>query len=201
MKVYCAGPLFTPYEREFMSTCGRVLRENGIDAFVPHESPKPDLPPELLRFLLRRGLVSEEELRSKPHWEILNALKKAGKVTDQDLEPFIGTPAKRVFNNDFGAISSSNAMLAVVNGPEVDDGTACEIGVFYALMLDDPSKKGIVALHQDWRTEEHPGEGKGLNAFVLGCLLKAGKICHSLDEAGAILKKWQAELESEGHQR
>ncbi|MBM4432316.1 MAG: hypothetical protein FJ026_18505 [Chloroflexi bacterium] len=154
LKVYCAGPLFTPYERDFMSKCGQVLREAGIKAFVPHESPKPKVP---------------------------NDPRSA---------------AKRVFDNDLAAIAESNAMLAVLNGPEVDDGTACEIGVFWALKQSDPSKKGIVALQQDWRTQEPPGEGKGLNAFVLGCVLQAGLLCHSLEEAAQQLAFWQAELQA-----
>ena len=156
MKVYCAGPLFTPYERDYMSQCGQALRERGVDVFVPHESPK--------------------------------------KKTPNDPR----TTAKRVFDNDFGAIAEAHAILAVVNGPEVDDGTACEIGVFWALMQEDPTKKGVVALHQDWRTQDPPGEGKGLNAFVLGCLLEAGKLCHSLEDAVEQIVTWQAELKSEG---
>ena len=49
----------------------------------------------------------------------------------------------------------------------VDDGTACEIGIFYALMQSDPTKKGIVGLLTDLRsTLGH--EGHGLNLFVAG---------------------------------
>jgi len=155
MKVYCAGPLFTPYERDYMSKCGQVLREKGIEPFVPHESPKLKVP---------------DDTRS---------------------------PAKRVFDNDFEAIAKAHAMLAVINGPEVDDGTACEIGIFFALMQKDPTKKGIVALHEDWRTLESPGEGKGLNGFVLGCIRKAGKVCHKLEDAVAQLAAWQAELQAD----
>ena len=150
MKIYCAGPLFTPYERDYMSYCGRVLREHGIDAFVPHESFEPG-----------------DSEQSK---------------------------AKAVFDKDFGAIAASDAILAVINGTEVDDGTACEIGIFYALMQHDPTKKGIVALHEDWRTLDNPGEGKGLNSFVLGCLRKAGAICYTLDDAVAQMRAWQAEV-------
>jgi nucleoside 2-deoxyribosyltransferase len=152
LKVYCAGPLFTPYERDFVSRCGQALRERGIEAFVPHDSPKLEIPND------GRSL------------------------------------AKRVFDSDFTAIADAQAMLAVINGPEVDDGTACEIGVFYALMENDESKKGVVALHQDWRTQEPPGEGKGLNAFVEGCLLASGRTVHSLGEAVSLLAAWQGEV-------
>jgi len=156
VKVYCAGPLFTPYEREFMSQCGKALRQKGIDAFVPHEGPREELP---------------NDTRSRQ---------------------------KRCFDKDFGAISASGAMLAVLNGTEVDDGTACEIGIFYALMQDDPTKKGIAAVQQDWRTQGEPGEGKGLNAFVHGCLLKVGRVFHSLEEAAEQIATWQEEAEGAG---
>ncbi len=155
MKIYFAGPLFTPYERDYISKSAVKLREHGIDPFVPHESPKEELP---------------EDTRSR---------------------------AKRCFDNDFGGIHEANAMLAIINGTEVDDGTACEIGIFYALMQKDPTKKGIVALHDDYRTQAS-GEGKGLNAFVLGCLREAGVICKTVDEATEQLVTWKEELQAEG---
>ena len=155
MKIYFAGPLFTPYERDYISACARVLREHGIDPFVPHEGPKTQL---------------ANDTRSR---------------------------AKRCFDNDFGGIANGNAMLAIINGTEVDDGTASEIGIFYALMQRDPTKKGIVALHDDYRTREG-GEGKGLNGFVLGCLREVGVVCTTLDEAVAQLEVWKQELQDAG---
>ena len=154
MKIYFAGPLFTVYERDFISSCAVKLRAEGIEPFVPHESEKPEIP---------------GDTRSV---------------------------AKRCLDNDFAGISSANAMLAILNGPEVDDGTAAEIGIFYALMQKDPTKKGIVALHDDWRTKEG-GEGKSLNAFVDGCLQKVGVICPNIDEAIIQLKKLQMKLQKE----
>lgn len=155
MKIYFAGPLFTTYERDYISACARVLRENGIDPFVPHESPKFEIP--------------------------------------NDTRPLY----KKCFDGDFAGIYSANAMLALINGPEVDDGTACEIGIFYALMKKDPARKGIVALHDDYRTQTN-GEGKGLNAFVLGCIQEVGVVVKTLDEAVAQLKAWDKELVDEG---
>src|SRR5437660_9957094 len=38
MRVYFAGPLFTPYERAFIDEFAARLREAGIDVFVPHEN-------------------------------------------------------------------------------------------------------------------------------------------------------------------
>jgi nucleoside 2-deoxyribosyltransferase len=196
MKVYCAGPLFTPYERAYMSKCGAALREVGIDAFVPHESFKLTLPPEAVRRLADRGLL-EEAADAQDLSDRVRQLLRDGVVTREELGLPTGTSAKKVYDNDFGAIAASNAILAVVNGPEVDDGTACEIGIFYALMGRDPAKKGVVALHEDWRTQESPGEGKGLNGFVLGCLLEAGQVVHDLDEAVAVIARWRDELEGD----
>ncbi len=155
MKIYFAGPLFTEYERSFISEKAITLRENGIDPFVPHESPKVEIP---------------NDTRSR---------------------------AKKCLDNDFFGINSANAMLAIINGTEVDDGTACEIGIFYSLMQKDPSKKGIVAFHDDWRTKVG-GEGKGLNAFVKGCIDKVGVVCNTFEDALEQLKIWQEELEAEG---
>ncbi len=156
MRIYFAGPLFTPYERDYISRCAQVLRDNGLHPFVPHESPK---------------ITEPNDQRSVQ---------------------------KRVFDNDFGALREANAVLAIVNGTEADDGTACEVGIFYALMQNDPSKKGIVALHEDWRTQAQPGEGKDLNAFLVGCILDGGAVCLTLQDAIDRLLEWKTELSTAG---
>ena len=144
MRVYFAGPLFTPYERSFIDECAARLRTEGIEVFVPHE----------------------------------NALA-AGDTT-----------AATIFRKDWDGLSDADAVVAVLDGPMVDDGTACEIGIFYALMQTDPSKKGIVGLLTDLRsTLGH--EGHGVNLFVLGCVEAAGKICGSIDEVVGVLSAWR----------
>jgi hypothetical protein len=144
VRVYFAGPLFTPYERSFIDECAARLRADGIDVFVPHE----------------------------------NAL-----ATD-DMS------AATIFAKDWKGLSDADAVVAVLDGPMVDDGTACEIGIFYALMQTDPTKKGILGLLTDLRsTLGH--EGHGLNLFVLGCIEAAGKVCNSMDEVAAALADWR----------
>jgi hypothetical protein len=144
MRVYFAGPLFTPYERGYIDECAARLRAAGIDVFVPHE----------------------HEL--------------AG--TD--------TSAATIFRKDWEGLEPANAIVALVDGPTVDDGTACEIGIFYGLMQSDPTKKGIVGLLTDLRGDR--GEGHGMNLFVLGCIEQAGTICRSVDEVLEVLKSWQS---------
>jgi hypothetical protein len=144
VRVYFAGPLFTPYERSFIDECAERLRADGIEVFVPHE----------------------------------NALAAGD------------TSATTIFAKDWQGLSDADAVVAVLDGPMVDDGTACEIGIYYALMQTDSSKKGIVGLLTDLRsTLGH--EGHGLNLFVLGCIEAAGKVCGSMDEVAAALADWR----------
>jgi hypothetical protein len=76
-------------------------------------------------------------------------------------------------------------MLAVLDGLIVDDGTACEIGMFHALMQADPWRKGVVGLLTDMRSSR---VGQGLNLFVEGCIHASnGSIVETIDEAVAAL--------------
>ena len=70
----------------------------------------------------------------------------------------------------------------------MDDGTACEIGMFHALMQSDPSKKGIVGLLTDIRGMR--GESTGLNLFVQGAIEDVGRIVASIEEARDVLRAW-----------
>ena len=149
MKIYFAGPLFTPAERRFIDECAVQLREAGFEVFVPHE----------------------------------HELALDGTVT-----------AERIFAKDWAALREADAVLAILDGPVIDDGTACEIGIFYALMQGDPGKKGIVGMTQDLRStrdSNREGEVKGLNLFVAGCIEAAGTIVTSLDAAQAVLDGWR----------
>ena len=144
MRVYFAGPLFTPYERSFIDDCATRLRAEGIDVFVPHE----------------------------------NALAAGD------------TSAATIFRKDWDGLAEADAVVALLDGPMVDDGTACEIGIFYALMQADTTKKGIVGLLTDLRSSLGH-EGHGLNLFVEGCIEAGGKICGSLEEVVEVLAGWR----------
>ena len=45
----------------------------------------------------------------------------------------VDVTAEAVFAADAGGVEDADAMLAVLDGPSVDDGTACEIGLFHGL--------------------------------------------------------------------
>jgi nucleoside 2-deoxyribosyltransferase len=100
------------------------------------------------------------------------------------------TSPATIFQKDWHGLAEADAVVALLDGPMVDDGTACEIGIFYALMQNDPSKKGIVGLLTDLRASlAH--EGHGLNLFVQGCVEASGPICSSIDEVVAALDGWR----------
>ena len=96
-----------------------------------------------------------------------------------------------VFAVDAGGVESADAVLAVLDGSSVDDGTACEIGLFHGLKQRDPERKGVVGLLTDLR-----GERRGdfaINLFVRGCIdASGGAVVSSLDDAVAILQRWRA---------
>lgn len=152
MRIYFAGPLFTPYERSFIDQCAAQLRGEGFEVFVPHEIPLPD------------------------------------PVT-----------AKFIFEVDSKEVLAANAVLALLDGPMVDDGTATEIGIFWAAMRADKSKKGIVGLVTDTRVirDRNMIDGKGINLFVRGCVEDVGQVVDRFEKALSILRSWKAELDSQ----
>jgi nucleoside 2-deoxyribosyltransferase len=100
--------------------------------------------------------------------------------------------AGAVFAVDAGGVESADAVLAVLDGPAVDDGTACEIGLFHGLKQRDPERKGVVGLLTDLRAERR-GEF-ATNLFVRGCIeAGGGAVVDSLDDAIAILDGWRSD--------
>jgi hypothetical protein len=97
--------------------------------------------------------------------------------------------ATGIFAADWAGLERADALLALLDGPSVDDGTACEIGVFHGLMRADPARKGIVGLLTDLRGARGGG---GLNLFVRGCIEASGEVVPTLDDAVAVLRRWRA---------
>jgi nucleoside 2-deoxyribosyltransferase len=114
------------------------------------------------------------------------------------LSPFT---ARRVFELDHDeGLARANAVVAWVDGPTVDDGTACEIGIYYGLMQrGEPWRKGILGLATDDRLRRRNAslEHGGLNLFVAGVIERAGFLCWSLDEVRERLLAWKRELQAE----
>lgn len=193
MKIYFAGPLFTPYVRDFISTHAAILRQKGIEVFVPHENFYKLVTPQKVEELVGQGLVTVEEAGDGNDPERIMSLVRAGRLTRQQ----VGLPeatAKLIYEKDYEGLSTANAVLALLDGTQIDDGTACEIGIFYGLKLSDKSKKGIVGFMTDSRGTRKKADNWGLNLFALGVLDEIGVIYDDFADVLAKLLAWDAEL-------
>jgi len=195
MKIYFAGPLFTPYVRQFISEHAQILRENNIEPFVPHESFKPVIAPEIIKSLVEQGALKQEELVGQSASDLAIELLRKGRLTREQL----GLPprsAEFIFEKDYEGLVGANAVVALLDGTQVDDGTACEIGIFYGLLREDPSKKGIAGFMTDSRGLRKADQGYGINLFVLGVIEECGRIFGGFQEVLGQLKTWETELEA-----
>lgn len=96
-----------------------------------------------------------------------------------------------VYDTDFAGLQWANVVVALLDGTQVDDGTATEIGIFAEMIRSNPGdKKVIFGFATDMRvfSDEFKGEGKGLNYFTVGTIYKYGTVCKSFDEVVARLK-------------
>ena len=146
MKLYLAGPMFTPAERTYLDALADRLEVVGHQCFVPHR---------------------------------------------QTFEPL---DAPTVFAVDSAGLRAAEAMVAWLDGPIVDDGTACEIGIFSELVRTAPAHhRGIVGLATDWRAWRRRDRGMsdgGINLFVGGAILEHGCFAWSIDEVIDALGAW-----------
>jgi Nucleoside 2-deoxyribosyltransferase len=93
---------------------------------------------------------------------------------------------EEVYRVDGDGLRSCKALLAWLDGPVIDDGTAAEIGAFAELVRLEPARyRGIVGLATDLRLERRRGTttGDGMNLFVVGAIRSAGRVCWSVEEA------------------
>ena len=95
-----------------------------------------------------------------------------------------------IFRIDADGLRSCQALVAWLDGPMTDDGTACEVGMFAELVRWGDAR-GIVGIATDLRLErrrEREVVGGGLNLFVAGAIESCGSIVHDVDAAVAALR-------------
>jgi hypothetical protein len=94
---------------------------------------------------------------------------------------------------DTDGLRSANALVAWLDGAMVDDGTACEIGMFAELVRTDSKRyRGIVAIATDLRLERRRVQGVvggGMNLFVAGAIESCGALVYAVDEVVAALRE------------
>ena len=113
-------------------------------------------------------------------------------VPHENFPELADVTLEQVYRIDSEGLLSSNALVAWLDGPIVDDGTACEIGMFAELCRSGGDKyRGIVAITTDIRLERRRAGnvvGGGMNLFVGGAIESYGRITHTVDEAVAALR-------------
>jgi hypothetical protein len=99
---------------------------------------------------------------------------------------------EEIYRVDGEGLRSSNVLLAWLDGPVIDDGTAAEIGAFAELVRGgDDRYRGVVGLITDLRLQRRRGNapGDGMNLFVIGAIRSAGSVCWSVEEAVTALRE------------
>jgi hypothetical protein len=100
-----------------------------------------------------------------------------------------------IYAVDGAALRDADAVVAWLDGPIVDDGTACEIGIFAELCRTQPERyRGIVGLSADWRAgraRDAGAAGGGVNFFVGGAITSCGSIVHTVDDVHSMLTQWR----------
>lgn len=102
-KIYCAGPLFNPKEREEMAQVATTLENAGYSVFLPQRDGLEFA--QLFPFFLRKGVPTEEAR------DILNMA---------------------IFSLDVFQIIDSKGLLLNMNGRVPDEGAMVEAGIAWA---------------------------------------------------------------------
>ena len=100
---------------------------------------------------------------------------------------------ENVYAVDTDGLRSANALVAWLDGPMVDDGTACEIGMFAELARSGGEQyRGIVGIVTDLRLERRRDQdvvGGGMNLFVVGAVESCGRLVHTVDDVVTALRE------------
>ena len=100
-----------------------------------------------------------------------------------------GERAEGTVDQDYQALVEADALMAVLDGFNVNDGVAGHIGTFHALMHHDPRKKGILGILHDTRVArwDWKAGASSLNYYILGCIQQRGRVHRSFTDAFAEL--------------
>jgi Nucleoside 2-deoxyribosyltransferase len=113
-------------------------------------------------------------------------------VPHEQFRELADVTVEHVYRIDTEGLRSANALVAWLDGPMVDDGTACEIGMFAELVRSGGGHhRGIVAIVTDLRLERRRQQdvvGGGMNLFVAGAVESCGTTVHTVDEVVAALR-------------
>lgn len=86
-----------------------------------------------------------------------------------------------IFEKDTSALFNSSVLVACIDQETIDCGVACEIGIAY--MMDKP----IIGLYTDIRKDRETYR-MYKNPYVIGAIMKKGKIVYNISEIDAAIK-------------
>src|SRR4051794_18820462 len=114
-------------------------------------------------------------------------------VPHENFPELADVTLEEVYRIDSEGLRSANALVAWLDGPMVDDGTACEIGMFAELVRSGGEQyRGMVGIVTDLRLERRRDQevvGGGMNLFVVGAIESCGRLVHTVDDAVAALRQ------------
>jgi hypothetical protein len=114
-------------------------------------------------------------------------------VPHENFPELANVTLEDVYRVDAEGLRSANALVAWVDGPMCDDGTACEIGMFAELVWSGGDQYlGIVAIATDLRLQrrrERGVVGGGMNLFVGGAIESCGTVVHTVEDVVATLRE------------
>ena len=104
--------------------------------------------------------------------------------TQEDIDSFGADAPKRIMEKDRAAIDACDVVVALLDGPQVDDGTAWEIGYTYA------KSKPVVGIRTDFRNAGDTTHGR-VNAMIEGSCVGIAK---TFDEVFLLLRDIASEV-------
>lgn len=114
-------------------------------------------------------------------------------VPHEHFPELVNVTVEEVYRIDTEGLRSADALVAWLDGAMVDDGTACEIGMFAELVRSDSERyRGIVAIVTDLRLERRRAQGVvggGMNLFVSGAIAACGTMVHAVDDVVVALRE------------
>ncbi len=169
MKIYFSAPQNTPHERAFVQDCAKRMQSAGFEVYVGSDAYIDHQPAfEVTADVDGKAIYSDEN--------------KAGRLAKS---PF----AREVFLENYARLAEANLLVALLDGSQVDDRVATEIGIFYSLARQDELKKGMVGFATDARCLRRKDSSYGVNIFTLGTLEEIGKVVEDFDKVLVELKK------------
>jgi nucleoside 2-deoxyribosyltransferase len=170
MRIYFSSPQNTPYQRAFVEDCVEILDKSGFEVILAVDPYINDQ-------------SAFEQTREKDGKPLISDETNSGKLKKNSF-------AHQVFKDAYKKLAEADVLIALLDGSQVDDRVACEIGIFYGLMRTDPSKKGILGLATDTRCLRRRDSTYGINIFTLGTLEEVGKVEEELNSIIEILNRW-----------